>query len=100
MRFSERLTEDRRLVLLQGLGEAQAHQLNDSVLKKALAFVGHNVSTDVVRGDLMWLDEHGMVRVSKLAVASGELWVVHLTGAGREVLEGRTYPGIAPIEPR
>jgi hypothetical protein len=93
--FAERLAEDRRLVILRCLSEAAGYQMNDQMLKKAVAFIGHQAATDIIRADVIWLADHGLVRMEKIAVTSGELWIVYLTTAGQEVSEGRYHPGVA-----
>ena len=68
--FAETLAEDRRLVVLRSLSEANGNHLNDSVLKKALAFIGHKVGTDMVRADAVWLEEHGLVRIERITATA------------------------------
>jgi hypothetical protein len=93
--LAEKLAEDRRLVILRCLSEATGYQMNDQVLKKAVAFIGHQVGLDMIHADVIWLLDHLLVRVEKIAVTSGELWIVTLTTAGQEVAEGRYHPGVA-----
>ena len=93
--FAETLAEDRRLVVLRSLCEASGNHLNESVLKKALEHIGHRVGRDQVRADAVWLEEHLLVRIEKVDVQSGELWIVHLKGFGEEVAQGRSHPGVA-----
>ena len=93
--FKERLAQDRRLVVLRSLEEAQGSRLNDSVLQQAIEFIGHVTTHDMVRADVQWLEDHNLVRIEKLAVKSGELWIVHLTPSGEEVAQGRReHPGV------
>lgn len=89
------LAEDRRLVILRTLSEVPQYALNESVLRKALDAMGHAVGHDVVRADLAFLREHGLVRVETLYPPSGELWLVHLAEAGNDVARGRLHPGVA-----
>lgn len=91
------LAEDRRLVILRALDEANGTSLNEAVLKRMLEHVGHRVGRDQVRQDVAWMADSGLVRVEKLAdpAAPGELWVVLLRDDGRDVARGRPFPGVA-----
>jgi hypothetical protein len=92
------LTADRRLVFLRTLTET-GMQANEMVLRQALDHFGHHVSSDLLRGDIAWLAEQDLVRIERLQVASGELWLVHLLRSGQDVAEGRsTRPGVARRE--
>ncbi|EBP9465246.1 ArsR family transcriptional regulator [Salmonella enterica] len=78
------LTEDRRLVILRSLLDCN-NESNESILQDCLDAYGHNVSRDVVRGQIDWLAEQNLVTVENL---SG-FYVVTLTGRGQDVAEGR-----------
>lgn len=78
------LTEDRRLVILRSLLDCN-NEANESILQDCLDAYGHNVSRDVVRGQIDWLAEQNLVTVENL---SG-FYVVTLTGRGQDVAEGR-----------
>ncbi|EHJ7193403.1 ArsR family transcriptional regulator [Salmonella enterica subsp. enterica serovar Victoria] len=78
------LTEDRRLVILRSLLDCN-NEANESILQDYLDAYGHNVSRDVVRGQIDWLAEQNLVTVENL---SG-FYVVTLTGRGQDVAEGR-----------
>ena len=78
------LTEDRRLVILRSLLDCN-NEANESILQDCLDAYGHNVSRDVVRGQIDWLAEQNLVSVENL---SG-FYVVTLTGRGQDVAEGR-----------
>lgn len=94
MSLTNLMAEDRRLVILRVLSES-GYNANESVLRKALAAFGHNVGADVVRADIAFLAEHGLLRTEVLHPPSGELWVCHLTAGGDEVAQGRVHPGVA-----
>jgi hypothetical protein len=96
--FAEFMSEDRRLIILRALDE-YGFSGNETVLKQAIETFGHHPTRDMVRADLMYLDEHGLVRLEKIAAQSGELWITHLLNAGQEVAKGRHYPGVARREP-
>lgn len=78
------LTEDRRLVILRSLMDCN-NEANESILNDCLDAYGHNVSRDLVRTLIDWLQEQGLVSVESL---SG-FYVVTLTGRGQDVAEGR-----------
>lgn len=92
MSFADLLAEDRRLVLLRCLDGADYQVLNEHVLQTALAHLGHQVGRDVLRADLVWLEERRMIK--REIVADGALWLARLRAEGEEVARGRTHPGI------
>lgn len=92
------LAQDRRRIILQLLADDSDYSLNDTVLKQALAAVGHNNPRDLVHADLTWLETHGLVRVQQLA--EGAVWVARLTEAGQDVAGGQPHPGVARPAPR
>lgn len=102
MSFKDLLTEDRRLVILRALAEDHGYRLNESVLKKVLAHIGHDVGRDIVRADMTWLEQHGLLQIERLTAGAspGELWVAKLTEPGAEVARGRPHPGVARPSPR
>jgi hypothetical protein len=92
--LSEVLAEDRRLVILLCLSEAAGH-LNEDVLRQGMQRIGHQVDRTDVRAAIAFLCEHALVRIEKLPMASGELWVVRLLDAGAAVASGKHHPGVA-----
>jgi len=96
MSFSALLAEDRRLVLLRSLAEDDGRRMNEFVLKRVLQHVGHAVSRDVLRGDLVWLDAQQLIRIERLPDgAGGEVQIACLTENGEDVGRGRPHPGVA-----
>jgi hypothetical protein len=98
MSFNELLAENRRLVILRALNEA-AFAANETVLKQVTERFGHTPTRELIRADLTFLDEHGLIRLEKIDAQSGQLWIAHLRTAGQEVAEGRVHPGVARREP-
>ncbi|WP_041725535.1 VpaChn25_0724 family phage protein [Megalodesulfovibrio gigas] len=97
MSFAKTLTEDRRLVILRFLSEAQGWHLNTAVLHTALDNYAHSVSRDQVETDAAWLAEQGLVTVE----AVGPVRVATLTDRGLDVAEGRAVvPGVKRPGPR
>jgi hypothetical protein len=88
------IQEDRRIYVLLCLTEAGGHA-NEAVLRKALVAIGHKVDGDDVRAVLAWLEQHALIRLEKLPMPSGEVWVAHLLEAGEAVANGKPHPGIA-----
>ena len=89
--LEEVISKDRRLVILRALND-QNYALNESILQAVLQELGHNVSRDVVRSELAWLEEQGLVTLS---VAGGRITVATLTERGGDVATGRAkVPGV------
>lgn len=96
--FDSYLTEDRRLVILRLLSEAQQYELNDAMIQELLDRFAHNVSRDRVRTDLAWLAEQGLVTTADVAEGVITATITKLgldVGAGRHVVPGVKRPGPA-----
>lgn len=90
--FAQRMTEDRRLVVLRVLAEQVQYRANSSVLCHALNHFGHSVSRDQVRTDLAWLGEQQLVLIEDI----GPVLVATLTERGQDVAAGRAIvPGVS-----
>ena len=100
MSLLEVLASDRRLVILQSLAAVEGWHLNELVLRQALAHVGHEASRDMVRGDIGFLRENGLVRCEEIENGAGRLWLATLTDEGLRVVNGRTHPGVARPGPK
>ncbi|PZW46855.1 hypothetical protein C8P66_108134 [Humitalea rosea] len=99
--LAEILAQDRRCVVLRALQEDHDYSLNEDTLRSVLASFGHGViKRDLIRADLAWLEEQRLLRVEKLAAASGELWIATLTADGAAVAQGAPHPGVARPQPR
>lgn len=101
MSWTDHLAADRRLVILRVLREAPAYSANDSVLHSAAEAMGHRISRDVVRTDMSWLSEQGLIRLETLPVAGGRsVYVGALQERGLDVAEGRArVPGVKAPAP-
>ena len=101
MSFRQALDEDRRLVILQCLGQADGFALNENLLEKMVQRLRLGIiGRDLLRAHLNWLDQHGLVTIEHLPVGNGtDLWAATLTRAGHEVAKGREHPGVARPEP-
>ncbi len=90
--FADRLTEDRRLVLLRILAELPGYRSNSSVLTSLLDGFGHTVSKDYVKTQLHWLAEQELVSVHDL----DGLKLATLPARAHDVQRGlATVPGVA-----
>lgn len=83
--FLDLVRQDRRLVILKLLAEADNYSTNQYLLHAALPGFGHAVSEDTVRVDLDWLVEQGLVTTETL----GGVVMVKLTARGDDVQAGR-----------
>lgn len=94
--YAGTLREDRRGQVLRILHDQPSFALNDGVLQDALGRLGHKVARDIVRDDLEWLSERGLVQVERAAV-----WIASLTQRGEDVAAGRSRaPGVKRPDPR
>lgn len=91
MNFAELVQKDRRLVILRILSESDHYSTNEHLLKMGLHAFGHNAGTDLVRTELAWLKEQGLVSVDEI----GGVQIPKLTGRGLDVAQGSTVvPGV------
>jgi Fe2+ or Zn2+ uptake regulation protein len=86
MDFSDLITQDIRLCILQILQQDPGYSCNESILQSAMgALTGHKVSRDKVRTELDWLAEQGFVSVEDVV----GIKVARLTQRGDDVAAGR-----------
>lgn len=91
MSYHRHLQEDRRLVILRLLLEANGHDLNSSILQSALADFGHNPSRDLLHSELAWLEEQALIKTHRVT----SVLVARLTKRGADVARGRAVvPGV------
>lgn len=98
MSLSQLQAEDRRLIILRALDET-SYSAGEVVLKQVTEQLGHRPSREQIRADLAFLEANNLVRLERMPVASGELWVAHLLPDGADVARGRAHPGVARREP-
>jgi hypothetical protein len=98
MTWAAELAADRRLLILRHLADAPGYSANEALLRQVLARLGHNVSADLLRGDLAWLAEQGLAAVEAVAGLS----VARPPERGADVAAGRAlHPGVkrpGPLE--
>lgn len=91
MKYRDAITADRRLVLLRLLQNSAGYTANHYLLQSAMEGFGHVVSLDVVKSDLAWLAEQGLIMIDM----PGEVQLATLTQRGHDVASGRsTVPGV------
>lgn len=99
MSFETATAACRRRDILRLLDQAPGYAANEQMLRNLLHGVfGYTTARDVVRGDLAWLQQQALLRVEALRPGDGELWLAHVLEAGRDVVAGRSWPGIARPE--
>ena len=79
------ITADQRLALLQAL-VACTNDATQNILQTCLAQYGHNISMDLVRNHMLWLEEQGLVRISRLD--TDRLFVATIIQRGLDVANG------------
>lgn len=95
-RFRTIIVEDRRLRVLQILEEMPGCLCNVESLQKLLELFGHVASRDVIRADMVWLDEQGLAQVFR----ERKWFTLKLIERGFEVADGRAdHPGVARPTP-
>lgn len=96
MAIQQVLQEDRRLVVLRILNEMPGYEANDSVLDNSLDAYGHKVSRDLVRTEMHWLQEQGLITLRDVAGTQ----VAKITQRGIDVAEGQArHPGVKRPRP-
>lgn len=94
--FSKLQQADRRLVILRTMGEDPGYSVNEYVLRRFLEVMKHQISHDLLRSELAWLSEQGLVATSDV---SGTM-TAKLTARGLDVATGAVVvPGIQRPEP-
>ena len=94
--YNKIIQADRRLNVLEVLHQDADYSHNEHILKSVLESLGHGISTDLVRTELRWLEEQGLVSVEDI----GSVLVARLTERGVDVALGRSrVDGIARPRP-
>lgn len=85
------MQSDRRLVILQSLHAAAGFALRESVIQKVLGTQTSPVSADLLRTDLVWLSEQGLLELDQ----APSNWLVSITTRGADVASGSAHvPGV------
>jgi len=94
--YVQHLAEDRRLSILLLLDAAPGSASNEALLQAALPEFGHDAPADVVRADLAWLAEAGLVTTRD----TRGLTIATITQRGTDVAAGRArHPGVKRPRP-
>lgn len=95
--FAERLTEDRRLVLLRLLAEQPGKQANSSVLHAGLQFVHIVAERHEVIDDLRFLQTHQLIELEQLGSINPDLYGAKLRSRGIDLINGLVeVEGVSP----
>lgn len=90
--YKEIVTADLRLCILRVAGAAPGYEVNANILRMALEENGHRISADMLKSQMAWLEEQGLVSVR----AVGSIHMARLTTRGLDVSKGRAnVPGVA-----
>lgn len=91
MSFAQHQQHDRRLRILQLLSKSSGYKANESLIVSGLHFYGHDDSGDLVRTELAWLEEQGLISIENVAGLS----ICAINARGIDVSQGRAaVPGI------
>lgn len=91
MKFAERVTQARRLAILELLAQLPAYEAGQSLIYQALPDHGLAASSDLIAADLAWLGEQGLVDRSE----AGGIAIARITQRGLDAADGRAIvPGV------
>ena len=94
--FEAHRTADRRLTVLLLLADSTGYSANEYTLVAVLSDMGQEVSNDKLHSELAWLQEQGLVSLTKV----GGLTIAKLTTRGLDVARGRAVvPGVKRPDP-
>lgn len=94
--FAQLHTENRRLYLLKTLKASSDYRMSDLMLQTCLSSLGIAAPIAVIRGDLAWLEQQGLVATETLP----GMTLAKLNNDGVDVAEGVAYlPGVARPRP-
>ncbi len=83
--FADILRHELRIKLLQILLEMPRYYSNSTLLCAIAQREGHETTRDQVKGELRWLSEQGLARLTE----ADSVLVATLTERGQDVAEGR-----------
>ncbi len=95
--YRQLIRQHRRLLILQLLEESNDYKINETILNEMIEIRLSPTPQDVVRSDLQWLDEQGLVEIDIL----GDLWVPKLAVRGLDAAKGiARVPGVSRPRPK
>ena len=96
MSYAHEAVLHRRYAILRILSRQTRREANSAVLRSALDALAHPLSHDALAGELVWLEEQGLITLETLA----ELRIARLLPRGQDLVEDRaTHPGVWRPEP-
>jgi len=96
MTLAQLQTENRRLYLLKTLQVAGDYRMSDIYLQTALQAIGYGSALSVIRSDMAWLEQLGLLTTKVIA----DMTIAHLSNDGVDVACGVAHvPGIARPRP-
>ncbi|HDR0995739.1 winged-helix domain-containing protein [Pasteurella multocida] len=88
MSVKDIFTKDQRLVILRTLAD-DGYDANESIIADVLEAYGHNISRDLVRNHLLWLEEQGLISIKRIPNGEKDFFVAIITQRGLDVASGR-----------
>ena len=96
MSYAQIVTEDIRRKVLELLEQDPDFAQNEGIIQRALALIGHDISSDSLRTNLSWLAEQGLLVIEDVSGVQ----VAKLTRRGEDVALNRIVsPGVARGRP-
>jgi hypothetical protein len=86
MSYRDVVAGDRRLLILQGLAEADGYSLRESVLARLLEAQGENIGHVRLRAQLEWLRDALLIELD----TGADPWLARITRRGLDVASGKT----------
>ena len=91
MSYAREAVRHRRYAILRMLSRQARREANSAVLRTALDALAHSLSHDALAGELVWLEEQGLVTLEALS----DLQIARLTRRGQDLVEDRaSHPGV------
>lgn len=95
-KLREILQKARRLLILKALNDSAGYSAEENYIDSALDAMGNRVSRDVVKSEMQYLDEQGLIKLEEVC----GLWVATLTQRGVDVADGQAqHHGVARPRP-
>lgn len=96
MKYAEFVREDRLLEILLFLAVTNGYGASNYLLREAIDHKGHSISMELLKADLAWLAEHGLITVMQ----EEDSQIARLKQRGLDVAEGRSaHPGVKRPKP-
>lgn len=90
--YAQVAAEDRRLAILRVLEGSAEYRANLYLIQRMLNSFGHAAPFDVVKSDIAWLAEQGLLVAEEI----GGLPIPQINARGLDVANGRSIvPGVA-----